>query len=195
MMFAEMFRELFAMSTALVVLQRLESRHSLLKRFLAWKHKSLPMTLSAAMRRRQNGDLQRKTFQASLTDLLGSIGELRPGPWQCKAELIERFCHMSGQAAHDPLAAKRALKDSFVEGLAKVCAPVSDSVKPGALELVAYDESLQREHVRATLKRNRFYAVRGYLKPGAWAVFRVINTNPGGNMSLQRSVHLSGDVP
>ena len=199
LMHGPMFRDLLSMATALVVLQRLESRHSLLKRHLAWKHKSLPMTLSAALRRRQNGDLLCSTFQSNLPDLLNSIGELHPGPWHCKAQLLEKICQSSGEADHDPLLQQRARKDAFVEGLAQTCA--SASVLCAAQEtggdgqsaaLAVFDAPMQREHIRATLKRNKFYAIRGYQSSQTWTVFRVISTNPGSNMFLQRCVHVTG---
>ena len=100
-----MLLELLAYSTGLVVMQRLESRHSLLKRFLAWRHKQMPATLSAALRRRENKDLESDHFRACLPDLLSCIGELDPEDWTCKTEFLERFSSSSACALHDPLTA------------------------------------------------------------------------------------------
>ena len=183
-----MFRDLMSMATALVVMQRLESRHAILKRMLAWKYKSLPMTVSAAMRRRQNGDLQLAAFQSNLTSLLQGVKELRPGSWHCKTQLIERIAHLSGYANHDSLLEERAQKDAFCALLAQAAA----SSDKQCSEMVPWDQSMQREHVRAALKKNNFYAIRGYLQPGVWCIFRVINTNPAGNMFLQRVCHIPG---
>ena len=80
-MFGPMFRELLGYSTGLIVMQLLESRHSLLKRFLAWRHKQYPATLSAALRRRENKDLEEPDFQSNLPELLASVGELDVGEW------------------------------------------------------------------------------------------------------------------
>ena len=184
-----MFRDLMSMATALVVMQRLESRHAILKRLLAFKRKSLPMTASAAMRRRQNGDLQLAAFRNNLTDLLAALHELHPGSWQCKTQLIERIAQLSGYASHDTLLEERAQKDAFCVSLAQAAAASSDK---RCSEVVIWDPSMQREHVRATLKKNHFYAIQGYLQPGVWCMFRVINTNPGSNMFLQRAVHIPG---
>ena len=102
-MYQPMFVELTGYATALVVMQRLESRHSLLKRFLSWRYKQTPATLSAALRRKENGDLKNDVVQANLPELLGSIGELDPGDWTCKTEFLERVSHSSTLAEHDPL--------------------------------------------------------------------------------------------
>ena len=41
-MYEPMYRELLSYATALVSIQRLEGRHSILKRVLGWKHFQLP---------------------------------------------------------------------------------------------------------------------------------------------------------
>ena len=78
-----MLDELLAYATSLVVMQRLESRHSILQRRLARRHNQLPDTLSATLRRLQNRDIERPDFQERLPEFLAAIPELyqgEPGP-------------------------------------------------------------------------------------------------------------------
>lgn len=181
-----MLLELLAYSTGLVVMQRLESRHSLLKRFLAWRHKQMPATLSAALRRRENKDLESDHFRACLPDLLSCIGELDPGDWKCKTEFLERFSSSSACALHDPLTARRAEKGAFQERLA-IAAGHRESADISELPLL-------REHIRTVLERGRVYALLGCQIPGSWSVFRVLNTAPHQNTYLQKASCLSLDA-
>ena len=106
-MYQPMFNELVGYATSLVVMQRLESRHSLLKRFLSWRYKQMPATLSAALRRKENQDLKSQLFQENLPELLASIGELDQGQWGCKTEFLERITRSSACAVHDQLQNER----------------------------------------------------------------------------------------
>ena len=185
-----MFRELMGYATALVSMQRLEGRHSVLKRVLAWKHCQLPSTLSAAMRRRQNGDLQNPLFQANIHEYLAGIGNLHQGEWQSKTELLESLARSSARAVHDPLTSLRAQKDRFVEELAKVGGRNEQQA------ISREDLQLQREHLRASMVKGGFYAVPG-LQCGSckWALFRMLHLAPGGNVYLQKACHLAADDP
>ena len=182
-----MFTELIGYATGLVVMQRLESRHSLLKRFLAWRHKQYPATLSAALRRRQNRDLESSLFQSALPELLSEIGELDPGAWQSKTQFLERMAAASGQALHDALLDERKQKDSFTEQLA-----VTAGQRQGPAQESA-DFPLMREHIKAVIEKNRCYALKGYHQDTSWTLFRVLNLNPGQNMYLQKACFLSTD--
>lgn len=187
-MSSPMLLELMGYSTALVVMQRLESRHSLLKRFLAWRHKQMPATLSAALRRKENRDLENSTFQSLLPELLTSIGELDPGEWQSKTQFLERVSRASALAVHDPLKDQRSQVDTFREQLAVAAGHKCLQPESGS------DLSLMREHCKLLLQKGKFYALQGYTQEGAWCVFRVLSTNPGQNMYLQRSCYLSTDA-
>ena len=186
-MFGPMFRELLGYSTGLIVMQRLESRHSLLKRFLAWRHKQYPATLSAALRRRENKDLEEPDFQSNLPELLASVGELDVGEWGCKTEFLEKVCGASAIALHDSLLEERKNKEVFHEELA---------IAAGHKQREAnqeHDLPLIREHVKAALERNKCYALKGFDEPTKWTLFRVLTMNPGQNMYLQRACLLSID--
>ena len=186
-MYPPMFVELTGYATALVVMQRLESRHSLLKRFLSWRYKQTPATLSAALRRKENGDLKNEVFQANLPELLGGIGELDPGDWTCKTEFLERVSQSSTLAEHDPLSRDRQVKESFHEHLALQAGQKREETD----ELP--ELPLLREHIKTVMERGNIYALKGYEATGAWSTFRVIHLNPGQNMYLQRACYLSTD--
>ena len=188
-MFGPMYVELLGYSTGLVVMQRLESRHSLLKRFLAWRHKQFPATLSAALRRRENQDLESPDFQANLADLLSCIGELDVGEWTCKTQFLEKVTGASALAIHDSLAEERKQKDAFHAELA-----IAAGQKPSDPSQET-DLSLIREHVKSMFEKNKCYALKGYDDSSAWTLFRVLSTNPGQNMFLQRACFLSTDEP
>lgn len=180
-----MFRELLSYSTSLISMQRLEGRHSVLKRILGWKNFQLPASLSAAMRRRQNKDLQSPLFQKGLSEYLAAIGTLHQGTWHSKTQLLETVARASGQASHDPLTLLRSQKDMFVEELAKVCsASYSESVS-----------TLQREHVKACMAKGLFCALPGLRQERHWTIFRILHLNPAQNMYLQKACHLATDDP
>ena len=181
-----MLVELYGYATALTTMQRLESRHSLLKRFLSWRHKQLPATLSAAMRRSENRDLQNHHFQVLLPDLLSSIGDLDPGAWTCRTDFLERINRSSACAIHEPLAEERAQKSLFQDRLALVAGQMRDDENP--------EFPLVREHVNLIFTKGRCYALKGFVGPGKWSMFRVLSTNPGYNSYLQRASFLSTDV-
>ena len=188
-MYDKMFDELLGYSTALICMQRLEGRHSILKCFVQGKYFQLPATLSAAMRRRQNKDLENPLFEAMLPDLLSSIGELHVGSWGSKTELLESLSRQSAKANHDPLVGERKRKEEFNVALAGVCA------KPGlGLGVAGEEVALQREHLKAVLERGKCYAIAGLKAGGTWTLFRVLHTSPSSNMYLQRACHLSVDV-
>ena len=193
-MHGPMFTDLIAYATGLVVMQRLESRHSVLKRRVAWKHRSLPSTLSAELRRAQNKDLSTEAFQANLGDLLSGISELYPGSWGSKAEFIERVCQMSNEVVYDELADERAAKQAFTKQLADIASRggAGEELVPAA-PACELESALRREHVRAAFVKGKVYALRGCLRAGVWTVFRMLSTNPSNNMYLQRCVHLSHD--
>ena len=187
LMHEPMFKELIGYSTSLVVMQRLESRHSLLKRFLSWRHKQMPATLSAALRRKENQDLKNELFQQNLPELLGSIGELDPGQWSCKTEFLERITRSSAFAVHDQLQSERQVKESFQEQLALT----AGHTRGEADEIP--ELPLLREHLKTVLVKGKCFALKGYAAKGSWSTFRVLNTNPGQNMYVQRACYLSTD--
>lgn len=182
---ADMLRELYGYATGLTVMQRLESRHSLLKRFLSWRHRQMPATLSAALRRTENKDLESDHFQQMLPDLLGSIGDLDGGAWTCRTDFLERVSRNSACAMHDALGDERAEKSAFQERLAEAAGHIRTN-----------DENLPliREHVNETFVGAKCYAVKGYHAPGAWTLFRILSTNPGQIVYLQRACYLSTDA-
>ena len=184
LMHPPMYRELMGYATALVSMQRLEGRHSVLKRELAWQNFRLPSSLSAAMRRRQNRDLENPEFSKNLHEYLAGIGTLHQGHWECKTQLLETFSRASGQASHDPLTLLTPQRDMFVEELSKVC--TGPRLPPAALQL-------QREHLKACMVKGSFYAIPGLLGHGRWALFRLLHLSPGGNMYLQKACHLAED--
>ena len=184
-----MWHELMAYSTGLSVMQRLESRHSLLKRFLGFRWRQLPATLSATARRKQNKDLSSPLFQQHLEECLANIGELWQGTWRSKTELLQQLAQSSAQAIHDPLSEIRLGQQNFSGTLARLC--LSGDAAPGADN---EPSSLMREHVRAALERHKVYALKGCLEEGKWSIFRVVHTNAGSNMTLQRASHISTDV-
>ena len=184
-MFAPMYNELIGYSTALVCMQRLESRHSVLKRMLSFRLRQNPATLSASIRRRQNRDLEQPKFQQNLVEYLSSIGELYQGQWSCKTQLLAQVGKESAMAEHAPLTDLRQKKEAFAESLALLCRG----------EAQADDQlAIMREHVKATLFKGQCYALRGMLKPCTWTYFRMLSTNPGSIMTLQRACHLASDV-
>ena len=189
-MHGPLYTELISYATALVVMQRLESRHSLLKTQLRWRHQTLPLTASAAMRRRQNKDLETPAFQKNLRHLLTSIGELYPGPWRSTTELIERVSQLSAEAFFDDLSEERVQLESFKQGLAAVASSASSQKQP----VSDLEASLRREHIRKVLTKGKCYALCGCVHAGVWSVFRVLNINPAANMYMQRCVHLAEDV-
>lgn len=200
-MFGPMYVELIGYATGLVVMQRLESRHSLLKRFLAWRHKQYPATLSAAMRRRENQDLEAQTFQDNLPELLGAIGELDAGEWTCKTQFLERVTGASAVALHDSLAEEKKQKESFHNELA-IMAGQKQRVSTQEASLIPapaapvsqeLDLPLIREHAKSVFEKNKFYALKGYQSRTSWTVFRLLSTHPGQNMYLQRACFLSSD--
>ena len=184
-MYRPMFVELAGYATSLVVMQRLESRHSLLKRLLSWRYKQTPATLSAALRRKENKDMKTEDFQKHLPDLLASIGQLDPGRWTCKTEFLERMAQASTQAVHDPLHAERQTKEAFQEQLA-LQAGHNKAEESSELPLL-------REHIKTVMERGNIYALRGYVDKDRWSTFRVLHLNPGQNSYLQRSCYLSTD--
>ena len=185
-----MWHELMAYSTGLSVMQRLESRHSLLKRFLGFRWRQLPATLSATARRKQNKDLSSSLFQEHLEECLANIGELWPGTWRSKTELLQQLAQSSAQAIHDPLSEIRLEQQNFSDTLARLCLSSGDAVPDADNE----PSSLMREHVRAALERHKVYALKGCVEEGKWSIFRVVHTNAGSNMTLQRASHISTDV-
>ena len=190
MMNLPMYNELLAYSTSLVAMQRLESRHSILRRCLSFRGRMLPDTVSATVRRLQNQDLQKQDFQDLLPDLLSSIAELYDGSWRSKTELLTRMRQASAVAVHSPLSDLKKLKERFGEQLALRAA--SSSV--AAQQRSEGQLTLFREHVRGILKPGQCYALRGCFKPGVWSVFRVVSVNPGSIMTMQKATHLSHDV-
>jgi hypothetical protein len=186
-MYQPMFKELVGYATSLVVMQRLESRHSLLKRFLSWRYKQMPATLSAALRRKENQDLKSQLFQENLPELLASIGELDQGQWGCKTEFLERITRSSACAVHDQLQNERQVKESFQEQLA-IAAGQKRQEADEVPEL-----PLLREHIKTVLVKGQCFALKGYAQEGFWSTFRVLHTNPGQNMYLQKSCYLSTD--
>ncbi|CAE7233349.1 unnamed protein product [Symbiodinium necroappetens] len=184
-MFAPMYNELIGYSAALVCMQRLESRHSVLKRMLSFRLRQNPATLSASIRRRQNRDLEQPKFQQNLVEYLSSIGELYQGQWSCKTQLLAQVGKESAMAEHAPLTDLRQKKEAFAESLALLCRG----------EAQADDQlAIMREHVKATLFKGQCYALRGMLKPCTWTYFRMLSTNPGSIMTLQRACHLASDA-
>lgn len=178
-----MFRELLSYATSLVAMQRLEGRRSVLKRLLGWKNFQLPASLSAAMRRRQNKDLECPVFQRNLSEYLADIGSLHQGSYHNKTQLLETLARSSAQANHNPLTLLRSQKDRFVEELSKTCSDQASS------DL----STLQREHVKASMAKGKFCALPGLLHAERWTVFRVLHINPSSNMYLQKSCHLATD--
>ena len=188
-----MFDELFAYSTALMSMQRLEGRHSILKKQLDWRNFQLPGSLSATMRRKQNQDLVNPEFVRDLPEFLTAIGELHDGSWGCKTELMETFLQTSALANHDPMESQRVDKARFAESLAQVCA-AGASGEIGGGEESTEELPMQREHVKAAFKRGSVYALKGCVQNGEWSVFRVLHTAPSSNMYLQRACHMSFDA-
>ncbi|CAE7035200.1 unnamed protein product [Symbiodinium sp. KB8] len=141
-------------------------------------------------RERQNKDLETPAFQKNLRHLLSSIGELYPGPWRSKTELIERVSKLSAEALFDDMAEERAQLESFKQGLATVASSASRQKQP----VSDLEASLRREHIRTVLAKGKCYTLCGCVRPGVWSVFRVLNINPAANMYMQRCVHLAEDV-
>ncbi|CAK8987958.1 unnamed protein product [Durusdinium trenchii] len=189
-----MFDELFAYSTALLSMQRLEGRHSILKRQLDCRNFQLPGSLSAAMRRKQNQDLVNPEFVRDLPEFLAAIGELHDGSWGCKTELMDAFLQSSANANHDPMEFEKADKARFAESLAQVCAAGASGGGGGDGEGLNEELPMQREHVKAAFKRGSVYALKGCMRQGEWSVFRVLHTSPSSNMYLQRACHMSFDA-
>lgn len=187
-MHVEIFDELLSYATSLVVMQRLEGRHSILKRLLAFKFHQTPAALSAAMRRRQNLDLQAPQFQRRLADFLARIGELFSGSWESKTGLLESFMKDMSAADHSQLAELRAAKQEFTAQLASVCLGQHEQEQPN-------DMNLLREHVKLALVKGKCYALKGCLQKDSWTVFRMIHPAPSNNMYLQRACHISFDEP
>ena len=185
------FTELMSYACALTSMQRLEGRHSRLKKILNWRSFQLPASLSAAMRRKQNGDLTNPRFRDGLADFLSRIGELHQGDWGCKTALIESFLRRSQDACHDPLDNMREKRENFQAALASAQASTAGT-EIGAEEI---DEShLWREHIKTAFQKGGVYALKNALQVGAWSVFGVLHTAPGGNMYMQRSCYMSTDV-
>ena len=171
-----MWHELMAYSTGLSVMQRLESRHSLLKRFLGFRWRQLPATLSATARRKQNKDLSSSLFQEHLEECLANIGELWPGTWW-RSRVRRPFMILCRR--YD------LSRQSFSDTLAGLCLSSGDAVPDADNE----PSSLMRE-----LERHKVYALKGCVEELKWSIFRVVNTNAGSNMTLQRASHISTDV-
>ena len=60
-------------------------------------------SVSADVRRKQNGDLQRPAFGQDLSKLLEDLGELTSLPWRTRAELLEAVSSQTYRALHDDL--------------------------------------------------------------------------------------------
>ena len=116
-MFAPMHKELMGYATALVCMQRLESRHAIAKRVLAFKHRQRPSTLSASLRRKQNSDLEEPEFQERLPEFLASISELHAGAWDSKTDLLNKVGQEASRAEHAALLGLRKEKEVFAEAL------------------------------------------------------------------------------
>ena len=137
-MYEPMYRELLSYATALVSIQRLEGRHSILKRVLGWKHFQLPASLSATMRRKQNKDLQSLEFQMNLAEYLSEIGTLHNGSWRSKTELLEALARASAEQvprrttipSHCCAHKRMLLLESFLESVQQQQQPVSSSPLP-----------------------------------------------------------------
>ena len=109
--------------------------------------------------------------------------------WRSKSELLNRMRQQSRVAVHDPLLEERQKREEWTAFLAARAAIDVSRVEDAQTQL-----SLFREHLRATLEVGRCYALRGCLKPGSWAVFRVVNVNPGSLMTMQRASFLAKDA-
>ena len=181
-----MFHELMGYSTGLCVMQRVEARHSLVKRFLAFRYRQLPASLSATLRRQQNGDLQTDLFRQNMEACLSDIGQLCQASYRNKAELLTRLGQESKQSIHDPLTDLRQQQATFNEALASVCSSPS-----GDLEATA----VLREHLRTAFERHRVYALRGCIEPDKSSIFRVVHMQAGLNTTLQKSSYISTDDP
>ena len=179
-----MYRELLSYATALVSMQRLEGRHSVLKRALGWKHFQLPASLSATMRRRQNKDLENPEFEKNLAEYLSEIGSLHQGTWHNKTELLEGLARASAQANYSPMTLLRSQKDAFVAELSRAASSSTGDcgIPP-----------LYREHLKACMAKGKFCAIPGLVRQGSWSLFRVLHMNPAANMYLQKASHLASD--
>ena len=82
-----LFQLLLAYGLALVSMQRLEGRHHLVNLRMSASRASAAATVSAALRRRQNGDAHHPTFRAEFEDHLQSLDLLVPEAWDSAAEL------------------------------------------------------------------------------------------------------------
>ena len=170
----QVYNELTAYSTSLVVMQRLESRHAIIKRAVSFKVRQLPAHVSATLRRAQNADLRTQAFQSRLPEFLGAIGELYEGTWRSKTELLTRLSRETRDANHEPMLDERQQREVFVKRLAEANAA-------GALALPGEDpgpapDALCREHLKATLKRGCVYALKGLGgQSSAWTVFRAVS--------------------
>lgn len=181
-----MFHELIAYSTGLCVMQRVEARHSLIKRYLAFRYHQLPASLSATLRRQQNGDLKSDLFRQNMEACLSDIGQLCQTPYRNKSELLARLGTESRKAVHDPLTDLRQQQTTFNEALASICSGPSSDQEATASALI-------REHLRAAFERHRVYALRGCVEPHQWSVFRVVHMQADLNVTLQKSSYISTD--
>ena len=170
----DLFRELLSYSLALVVMQRLESRHHLVNQKLSSSRASSAAYVSANLRRRLNNDAAEPTFRENFEMYLQKFDELVPEQWQTKCELHRL---VSGHTL-SLMFADVSVENAIIAAQSIPARPRDDL----ALKF--------QEHLQLALTEGDYYALPMDTSNGAttYLLCQIVCVRPEGKRYMQRAV-------
>ena len=174
-----LFKEVLSYATALVAMQRLESRHHLVGMKMAVSRANSAAATSAMLRRHLNDDIKQETFQAHFEEYLQQFSRLVPEEWNSMSEL-----HRLVSGHHlQVMFADTAREDAMIQAAAIAPRPTS----AGVLELL--------NHIKAVLSEGGYYAFpcAASTEVTRYELCQVVTFSPSGKKYMQRVVGWAHD--
>lgn len=169
-----LFHELLSYSMALVVMQRLESRHHLVNQQMCPSRASSAAYVSANLRRKLNGDCFQASYRQHFEAYLQRFDELVEEPWNTKCELHK-------------LVSGHTLQLMFADTSVENAIIAAQSVKPAARAHMALR---YQEHLQMALIEGEYYAFPANIHNGdtTYLLCQVVNVKPDAKRYIQRVV-------
>lgn len=170
----DLFQEVLSYSMALVVMQRLESRHHLVNQQLSPSRASSAAYISANLRRKMNQDCVQPTFRQNFESYLQRFDELVDEPWNTKCELHKLI---SGHTL--------SIMFSDVSVETAIIQAQAQSQKP----IVRGEMALKyQEHLQMALTEGDYYAVPTHSENGdtTYLLCQIVSVKPDAKRYIQR---------
>lgn len=176
-----LFKKLLSYGLALVVMQRLESRHHLVSLKVGQGRAITAAAVSANLRRKLNNDTKQDSFKQNFSQYLERFEELVPETWTTMREL-----HQLVSGHHLSLMFSDIEREDAI-----IKAKAAETKRTTPAEILLY-----QEHTKAVLREGCIYAVAETIDRDetVYDILQIVSFQPGNKKYMQRVVGWSSDA-